>query len=109
MRVTRRLWVAAAVWVAFWSLYPTFSRPRAFHAAIQSGARELGACDPILADKARQECWAVAGGRMQQRFDAITLRSEYEGYAGVWFGVGLCVPAAAVLAWMLMSKRRMLA
>lgn len=98
--------MAATVWVVFWSLYPTFSRPRAFFTALRAGALRSEVCSRIPTEKTRQDCWRSSNERLQQSLDAITLRNEYAGYAPVWLGAGLGVPLAGALALRARRQRR---
>jgi hypothetical protein len=99
------MWPAAAVWVVFWSLYPTFGRPRAFHAAIRTAVREMDLCDQNPGPGQRA-CYVTMQERLDAALGEITLRNEYAGYAPVGLGVGLGVPLAAGLALAAVARRR---
>ncbi len=102
----RGLWIAAAVWVVFWSLYPTFSRPRAFYQAIRAGARAQNECDSHPG-AGQHKCYLQSQKLLQEELAPITLRSEYAGYGPVWLGVGVGVPCACALALLAMRRRRL--
>jgi hypothetical protein len=102
----RGLWIAAVVWVVFWSLYPALGRPRAIATIVRRCRLEQAACrgpeGPAL-----MACVNAADERMRRDLTAMTLRGEYAGYAPMWLGVGVGVPCACALALLAMRRRRL--